>query len=246
MLAAVLAGGAGTIISDLCAAAQLRLAEQFPDEIHVSSPNRAGRRLKGVVGHRRSIERFDVIDAFGIPCTTATRTIFDCARILDGEALEDLLMAADANRTLNRRRLEELMDENRGQPGVARLRALTTAPAAETRSVNERRMLRICRRGAVEEPEVNYSIRVGDRRFIADFCWPHLRLIVEADSWRWHGGRLASESDADRDQLLALAGWQVVRFTRKQIKHEPELVGRRLSALVSAPRLVLNETAGPV
>ena len=246
MLAAVLACGPGTVVSDLSAAAQLRLTEQFPDEIHVTALNRSGRRLEGVVGHRRAIERFDVIDAFGIPCTTAARTIFDCARILEEEALEDLLMAADSKRTLNRRRLEELMKEHPGQPGVARLRSLTTAPVAETRSANERRMLRICRRAPVEEPEVNYPIRVGERRFIADFSWPALRLVVEADSWRWHGGRLASESDADRDQLLALAGWQVVRFTRNQIKHQPELVGNRLLALVSAPRLVPNETTRPV
>lgn len=42
---------------------------------------------------------------------------------------------------------------------------------------------------------------VGKRTFYADFCWPELRLIVEADSWQWHGGRQARERDVDRVPL---------------------------------------------
>jgi very-short-patch-repair endonuclease len=57
---------------------------------------------------------------------------------------------------------------------------------------------------------------------------------VEADSWRWHGGRLASEGDRDRDQLLSIAGWRVVRFTRDQILHHALEVGRRIDALIRA------------
>ena len=52
-------------------------------------------------------------------------------------------------------------------------------------------MFSICREFGVERPLTNHRIDVGDRTFYADFCWPELGLIVEADSWRWHGGRLA-------------------------------------------------------
>ncbi|MEO7197474.1 MAG: DUF559 domain-containing protein [Solirubrobacterales bacterium] len=83
-------------------------------------------------------------------------------------------------------------------------------------------------------PQANYRIEVSGRTFYADFCWPELRLIVEADSWRWHGGRSASESDANRDQLLSIAGWKVVHFTRDQIMAHPRLTGERLEALIQS------------
>ena len=72
---------------------------------------------------------------------------------------------------------------------------------------------------------------MGDRLFIADFCWPDLHLIVEVDSWRWHGGRQAGEDDADRGQILATVSWNVVRFTRDQVKRQGERTGCRLLAI---------------
>lgn len=92
-------------------------------------------------------------------------------------------------------------------------------------------MLRLCRRYGIAEPQAQYEIETAGRRFRADFCWPDLRLIVECDSWRWHGGKLKTESDRERDQLLTIAGWIVVHFTRNQIKLEPERTGRKLLAL---------------
>lgn len=216
---------------DTSSAHLLDLAEQAPPVAHVCSTRSRGRGLDGIVLHRRSIARADFLIVRGIPCTGAARTIVDCAASLPIEELEQVLMAADASGKLNRRRLDELLAESRGRRGTKQLRRLVADDPADTRSENERRVLRICRRVGIEEPLVNHPIRVGGRTFIADFCWPHLRLIVEADSWRWHGGRLAGESDAERDQLLALAGWQVVRFTRDQIVHSPETVATRLLAL---------------
>lgn len=234
MLAAVLACGPGSCISDLSAAGHLRMTDSPPALIHVTNVSGAGRSLTGLSVHRRTIEPCDVLIRNGIRCTSPARTVVDCAASLDPSAVEDLLLAADASRILNRRRLGELLAERSGRPGTAKLRRLVSDDPIHTRSINERRMLRICRRFGVPEPLVNHPIAVGPRTFYADFCWPQARLIVEADSWRWHGGRLAGESDADRDQLLSLAGWRVVHFTRDQIHGSAERTGRRLLALTGA------------
>ena len=95
-------------------------------------------------------------------------------------------------------------------------------------------MFRICRRFGVSLPLVNHPIRTGGRLFYADFCWPEMNLIVEVDSWRWHGGRNAGESDADRDQILSLAGWRIVLLTREQVKHRADQTGQRLLALTGS------------
>ncbi len=236
LLAAVLACGPGTSLSDLSAAFHLGIADVAPTPVHVCNAGGTGRTLRRLVVHRRAVASRDLLIVRGIPCTSAARIALDCAATLKADDLEALLLAADARRILNRRRLGELLQERRGQPGTAVLRRLITDDPVETRSLNERRMLMICRRFGVSEPLVNHRIDVGERHFYADFCWPHLRLVVEVDSWRWHGGRRAGESDADRDQLLSLAGWRVVRFTRDQVVAKAERTGRRLLALTGINR----------
>ena len=50
--------------------------------------------------------------------------------------------------------------------------------------------------------------------FVADFCCPERRLVVELD-----GGVHATqvEADADREALLAAAGYSVVRFANEAV-----------------------------
>ncbi len=245
-LAAVYAAGPESLLSDLCAACHLGIWDSAPPlTAQVTNATGRGRSLKGITVHRRVVERRDVLIVGGIPCTSATRTVVDCAASLSEDALEDLLLAADAKGSLNRRRLDELVAERAGRAGIARLRRLITDDPVESRSRNERRMFRICRRFGVPLPIVNHPVEAGGRKFLADFCWPALRLIVEADSWRWHGGRRATEQDRDRDQHLAMAGWRVVHFTRDQIKHQPEQTGRRLAALTRSPGGVSSSAGSP-
>jgi len=232
-LAAVYACGRGSAISDLAGAWLQGMSEDRPAVTQISNATGNGRTLAGIVVHQRQIDRCDIELRYGIPCTTAARTILDCAASVPIKTLEELLMAADSGRPgLDRRRLEQLVAAHRGRRGIANLRELISDDPKDTEVENERRMLRICRRFAIPEPETQYPIETAGRRFRADFCWPELKLIVECDSWRWHGGKLKAESDRDRDQLLVIAGWVVVHFTRNQIKLEPERTGRKLAALI--------------
>lgn len=235
-LAAVYACGPSSSVSDLPACWLLGMTEDLPEVPHVSNPGGIGRTLSGIVVHERAIDPCDLTRQYGIPCTTPARTILDCAGSVDILRLEELLMAADSGRPgLDRRRLEELVAENAGRRGIRNLRELISSDPKEAEVENERRMLRICRRFAIPEPETQHEIRAEGRTFRADFCWPELKLIVECDSWRWHGGKHKVEQDRDRDQVLAIAGWLVVRFTRNQIKLRPDRTGERLKALTARP-----------
>lgn len=235
LLAATFACGPGSAVSDLAAAHLLGATENHPPVPHVTNWGGRGRTINGIVVHDRSIDPRDLTFRFAIPCTTPARTLLDCAGSVGIEELEALLMAADSGRPgLDRARLGQLVAEHRGARGVRNLRELITDEPKETRAENERRMLRICRRFGVPEPLTNFEIRAGGRTFAADFCWPDLRLIVECDSWRWHGGKLKTERDRERDQLLAIAGWLVVHFTRTQIKLARDETGRKLVALTAA------------
>ena len=54
-----------------------------------------------------------------------------------------------------------------------------------------------------------------------DLHWPQHKLIVEVDGFQAHGSRQAFEDDRRRDQILAAAGYTVIRITWLQLTHEP-------------------------
>ena len=74
------------------------------------------------------------------------------------------------------------------------------------------------------------NARVGP--FTVDFFWPARRLIVEVDGWDSHGTRAAFEADRERDTQLKLLGYEVVRFTWRQLTDDPAGVAGALRELL--------------
>jgi very-short-patch-repair endonuclease len=95
-----------------------------------------------------------------------------------------------------------------------------------TRSDLERLFLRLCRRHGVPMPEVNVRIDA----FEVDCLWRPKRLVVELDSWRYHANRRAFDADRARDRRLKLRGYEVLRFTDRELSSEPLTVILSLQA----------------
>lgn len=55
------------------------------------------------------------------------------------------------------------------------------------------------------------------------------RLIVEADSFEWHGSRSALQRDARRYNAFVLDGWVVLRFSWEDVMHHPDYVRESLA-----------------
>ena len=68
--------------------------------------------------------------------------------------------------------------------------------------------------------EFPMSIRGTEAR--VDFLIPSCNLILEGDGRNWHTRRTDFENDRRRDNALAAAGYQVMRFTYSMLKTEPE------------------------
>jgi very-short-patch-repair endonuclease len=132
--------------------------------------------------------------------TTPARTISDLRRILPPDQLDAAI-----------RRAEILRLDIGTQPGYEPDRA---------RSELERMVLRTCRRHRLPLPELN--ARVGP--YEVDFLWRDQRLIVEADSYKYHGTRSAFEADRERDVQLKLLGLTCLRFTHRQVAAEEAFV----------------------
>jgi very-short-patch-repair endonuclease len=100
-----------------------------------------------------------------------------------------------------------------------------------SRTELERRFLRLCRRYGLPRPEVN--VRIGD--YVVDFLWREPWLIVETDSYRYHGRRAAFEYDYRRQARLIAAGFEVLRFTWNQVVYEPNEVVAAVRARLDRP-----------
>lgn len=71
--------------------------------------------------------------------------------------------------------------------------------------------------GAVQE----YTGAVPGRKFRIDIAFPQElnKLCVECDGWEWHGKHKGDfQRDRERQNLLTIAGWRILRFSAKDIR----------------------------
>jgi very-short-patch-repair endonuclease len=90
-------------------------------------------------------------------------------------------------------------------------------------------MARLLRRAGLPLPRTQARM-LG---YTVDFLWPAERVVVEVDGFGPHRTRMRFETDRARDAALLAAGYRVLRFTWRQLLHEPELVIARVAAVLS-------------
>jgi very-short-patch-repair endonuclease len=209
-MAAVLASGSHAALSHRSAAELWGMLGPGPGPVHVTIRSAGGRRPgRDISLHRSpSLPKAATTVRNGISVTTPARTI------------------QDLHRTAS-------VDDVRRAVREAQFRRLDIGSAAGvdgelTRSRLERRFLRLCRRHRLPQPEVNTYVG----RFEVDFVWRDRRLVVETDGWQAHGTRSSFEADRARDVELRLLGFEVLRFTYRQVTDRPEAVAAKLQALL--------------
>jgi very-short-patch-repair endonuclease/predicted transcriptional regulator of viral defense system len=234
-MAAVLSCGTGAVLSHAAAGALWELRASEATIVDVTVPGSGGRpRRPGVRLHRaRSLDGQTAIKD-GIPVTTPARTILDLAAKLDGRPLERLLDQAENARLTDVPSLDALARAHATHKGARKLRATLQdhEPGTTlTKSELEERFLKLCRRAGLPKPKVNDDVEGLE----VDFVFKDDRVLVETDSWRHHKSREAFENDRRRDAIHAAAGYRTLRFTHRQITHDPTTVERALSAALTRP-----------
>jgi very-short-patch-repair endonuclease len=144
---------------------------------------------------------------------------------LDRDPLEAAINEADKRDLVDPERLRSALDEVSRRPGVGVLReVLDYRTFTLTQSRLERIMLPIARRAGLDKPETSVWVR----GFLTDFFWRELGLVIETDGLRYHRTPQQQARDRVRDQVLTAAGLTVLRFTRAQVRYEPEYVQTKL------------------
>ena len=235
LMAAVLAGGEGAVLSHASAAAFWGLRRSDAERIDISVRRSGREKRDGLRIHRpRTLRPDEITTRDGIPVTTPARTVLDLAATLGRRPLERILDRVEVLELTDYPALHRMADAHPGHRGAPRLRAaLDTHHAGTTltKSELEERFLGLCRAHGLPTPLVN-TWPSGQE---VDFRFPGHALIVEADSWTHHRSRTAFENDRARDAHHTRAGYRTLRFTDRQLVDDPTAVAATVAAALRAP-----------
>lgn len=74
---------------------------------------------------------------------------------------------------------------------------------------------------------------IPNRRFSLDIAIPELKIAIEVDGWQYHGKYKESHTkDRERQNLLTLAGWRILRYTAKQINADIDTCVKEIKQLI--------------
>jgi very-short-patch-repair endonuclease len=240
LMAATLACGPGTVVSHGSAAWLLGLWAAKPGEVEVIAPVEAGRKHSGI---RR---RFppppppeQVCDRHGIPSTSCSRTLVDLAGIAGTKALVDAVEEAAVIGVLDVSAIDAILAESRRR-GSRRLNTILEewrryTPRMRLRSRMEARLLPLLTHHVLPIPETNEKLRIAGKTLEVDFLWREQRVVVETDGGRYHDHPRAQRRDAERNRLLARAGYRVPRIGWEQLRDEPDRAIAEVARFLRTP-----------
>jgi very-short-patch-repair endonuclease len=219
-LAALLACGERTFVSHRSAAFVWGMIPSGPREVEVSVVGRCCKSRKEMRVHRISaIDRRELRRHEGLWISAPARTLLEIAGTSTPGELADAVTAGVAKRLLTPVDVEAVRKRHAGRRGAARLAAAIGEEAAATitRSQAEKAFWKLIRDARLVRPLANQPLGP----YVPDFMWPKERVIVELDSYQFHGGPGAFENDREKDLAYRDAGFDVLRPTRNHVVHQP-------------------------
>lgn len=228
-MAAVLACGAGSVLSHGSAAELWGIGRNPAGRIDVSVPFASFNQPREIRTHRRyGLRPADLASVRSIPLTAPIRTLLDLATQLDAAGLERAVNEADRLDLVDPEELRDALGSYRGERGVARLRRLLDRRTFRlTDSELERWFLPIAAEAGLSPPQTRQHVN----GFRVDFHWPDLGLVVETDGLRYHRTPAQQARDRLRDQTHTAAGLTPLRFTHAQVRFEAAYVRDTLAAV---------------
>lgn len=161
------------------------------------------------------------------PATAFVRTVMDCASRLP---FDEALAIADSALRSGDVTQGELLRAAERVPSRYRGRCFRVAQAADDRADNP--FESVLRAIALDVPglTIEPQVWIGDRR--ADLVDEALGLVLEAESFEFHGLRKLLKRDCERYNAFVLSGRLVLRFAWEHVMFEPGYVREALEAAV--------------
>ena len=202
---------------------------ELPVDVTVVSGSR-GPRHNIRVHRSRTLDKRDLTTRWGIPVTSAARAILECAATVTVPQVERLIADAQAAKAVTHAQLEDVLHRAGRRRATTTLRAALSESPGLTLSEAERTLRRLLRAANLPQPITNHPIGP----YKADFAWPDHGLIVELDSWTYHGHRHAFHHDRRRNAQLTALGWSVMQVTPDQLRGDHLSVVARIAEALRA------------
>ncbi|HEU4905375.1 MAG TPA: DUF559 domain-containing protein [Solirubrobacterales bacterium] len=231
-MAAVLACGDEALLSHRSACALWGLTH--PGRGHADVTAATGRQRPRIAVHEGAICDQDRAILDRIPVTTVARSLFDFAEVADEDTLWRAAEEADRLGRLRIPELEAVCARSPGRRALRPVRRLIDAVQVPeiTQSRLEDRVLDLCREHSLPLPATG-AVVLGKE---VDAFWPASRLMVEADSWKFHKHRAAFERDRERDAAMQVEGYRVIRLTHRRLDRESPAIADQLRRLLAHPQ----------
>lgn len=213
--------------------------------IHVSRPDTVAiSRRRGVIGHRGQFFPDEIVDLNGILVTSRARTWLDIARRM---SVDELTVVADhllrvprpefeerseAHATLEQ--LADMLDRHKGTPGIRKARLALEQARIGADSAPETRLRLALDRAGLPEAQLNAAavLRSGVVRQ-PDLAYAEYRVAVEYEG-EGHSDPAQIVRDIARDEDFALAGWTLVRISRRHMENDAKAAVRKVRAALRA------------
>ena len=216
--AAVWGYGVEATASGLAAAWWQGLTKFAPDMVEVTVPKATNHpKRDGIRMRRRDLRPTDIVERNGLRVTTLPLTVIEAAVRRGGGAK---LMDSALQRHVELRQLWHAHLRNKGRHGSPAARRLLQAAADGARSEAERLLVRLLREAGITGWKTNYP--VGGYKI--DVAFPKQKAAIETDGWAFHSDPEAFHGDRQRQNKIALLGWQVLRFTWLDLTEYPQRV----------------------
>ncbi|HTT30184.1 MAG TPA: type IV toxin-antitoxin system AbiEi family antitoxin domain-containing protein [Solirubrobacteraceae bacterium] len=187
------------------------------------------RRTRGIHVHRSTtLRRPDITTQLGIRVTTPARTLIDMTPRLKDKALKRNVNNALNSRWLTEDQLADTLARHPNAPGTKRIAKLIGLPGTPTRSGWEDEFPAFCAKYGLPAPVMGQPFH----GYILDALFVEDGVIVELDSWRFHKGKPAFETDRERDADTLAHGLVTVRITEERLEERPEREAKRLHAIL--------------
>lgn len=221
--AALLAVDGWAALSDASAAELYRIGERIGPH-HITTTTRK-RSIPGKLVVHRTRAPIPTRRIRGMPVTEPGRVLIDLAVRTSGRPLERLVGETIYRRLITEAGVSRIAERYPGHPGAANLTAIDPEAARRRRTETDldEDVLRFLDTLPVPQFVCQHRLQgLSGKPYRADFAWPDLHVILEADGRAAHERRAAMDSDRARDADLAAVGWTTLRITGRQLRRDPQ------------------------
>jgi very-short-patch-repair endonuclease len=199
-----------------------------PDVIEVTVPrNSHGRCHDGCRVRRRDLKLADIVEVRGLRVTELALTVVE-ASVRPRRNVK--LMDAALQRRVDLNSLWRAHLRNKGRYGSPAARMLLQAAADGARSQAERLLVQLLKAAKITGWIANYPVAGYD----VDVGFPKKKVALEVDGLAFHSDSEDFHHDRIRQNAIALAGWQVLRFTWFDLTEYPDRVIAEIRSAISA------------